>query len=369
MQTPMHVQTPAIEDRNIPSHKLLQSYADEQEEVRLDHDGTRDPSRKWTLIDYKRIPYAAVTSFRFTNFRPLPSDHRSAIPAHRYAYLFTRATSKGSHYAREISSTSSPRQLSVDYYAKTCPQLEQLVGSVTSQQFKEAPVSGPATIRLFFHDCFVQGCDASILISTTPGSEVLAEKDAEDNQDLRVEGFQTISKAKALVESKCPGVVSSADILAIAARDYVHLAGGPYYQVKKGRWDGKISMASRVPYNIPRANFTQFVSRLYNYRGSKQPDPDMDPRLLKALRMSCPQFGGNSDTVAPFDVTTPFVFDHAYYGNLEAKLGLLASDQALFLDPRTKPLVLQLGTDKHKFFQAFAAAMEKMGSIGVERGT
>jgi peroxidase len=100
-----------------------------------------------------------------------------------------------------------------------------------------------------------------------------------------------------------------------------------------------------------------------------QPDPDMDPRLLKALRMSCPQFGGNSDTVAPFDVTTPFLFDHAYYGNLEAKLGLLASDQALFLDPRTKPLVLQLGADKHKFFQAFAAAMEKMGSIEVERGT
>ena len=69
----------------------------------------------------------------------------------------------------------------------------------------------------------LKGCDASILISTTPGSKVLAEKDAEDNQDLRVEGFQTISKAKALVESKCPGVVSSADILAIAARDYVHL--------------------------------------------------------------------------------------------------------------------------------------------------
>ncbi|CAK7350481.1 unnamed protein product [Dovyalis caffra] len=297
--------------------------------------------------------------------------------------------------------TPLPRQLTVDYYAKTCPQLEQLVGSVTSQQFKEAPVSGPATIRLFFHDCFVEGCDASILISTKPGGKELAEKDAVDNKDLRVEGFQTISKAKASVESKCPGVVSCADILAIAARDYVHLAGGPYYQVKKGRWDGKISMAARVPYNIPSANFTidqllklfnskgltledlvvlsgahtfgfahckQFVSRLYNYRGTKQPDPAMDTRLLKALRMSCPQFGGNSDIIAPFDVATPFLFDHAYYGNLEAKLGLLASDQALFLDPRTKPLVQQLAKDKQKFFQAFSIAMEKMGSIGVKRG-
>lgn len=69
----------------------------------------------------------------------------------------------------------------------------------------------------------LKGCDASILISTKPGSKELAEKDAEDNKDLRVEGYESIRKAKALVESKCPGVVSCADILAIAARDYVHL--------------------------------------------------------------------------------------------------------------------------------------------------
>ncbi|KAJ4703582.1 Peroxidase [Melia azedarach] len=296
---------------------------------------------------------------------------------------------------------SSRRRLSVDYYAKSCPLVEQLVGSVTSQQFKEAPVSGPATIRLFFHDCFVEGCDGSILISTKPGSKDLAEKDAPDNKNLRGEGFESIRKAKALVESKCPGVVSCADILAIAARDFVHLAGGPYYQVTKGRWDGKISMASRVPSNIPRANSTidqlikifnskglsiqdlvvlsgahtigfahceHFVSRLYDYHGTKQPDPTIDPRLLKALRMSCPHYGGNADIVAPFDVTSPFLFDHAYYANLEGKLGLLASDQALFSDPRTKPLVQQLGKDKQKFFQAFAVAMEKMGSIGVKRG-
>ncbi|GMY37633.1 peroxidase 19 [Fagus crenata] len=297
--------------------------------------------------------------------------------------------------------TNTTPQLSIDYYAKSCPQLEQIIGFITSQQFKESPVSGPATIRLFFHDCFVEGCDGSILISSKPGSKMLAEKDAQDNKDLRVEGFQIITKAKALVESKCPGVVSCADILAIAARDFVHLAGGPYYQVKKGRWDGKISMASSVASNIPRSNSTvdqllklfsskgltpndlvvlsgahtigfahcrNFVSRLYDYHGTKQPDPAIDPRLLKALRMACPHYGGNTDFVAPFDVTTPFLFDHAYYGNLVAKLGLLATDQALFLDPRTKPQVQALAKDKQQFFKAFAAAMEKMGSIGVKRG-
>lgn len=298
--------------------------------------------------------------------------------------------------------TRPPRQLSFNYYAKSCPQVEQIVGSITSQKFKEAPVSAPATIRLFFHDCFVEGCDASILIATKPGSKILAEKDADDNKDLRTEGFDTIMRAKSLVETKCPAVVSCADILAIAARDFVHLAGGPYYQVKKGRWDGKISMANRVPYNLPHANSTvdqmiklfsskglsvqdlvvlsgahtigfahckHFVGRLYDYKGTKQPDPSIDPRLLKALKMSCPHVGGNSDIVAPFDVTTPFLFDHAYYANLESKLGLLASDQGLFLDPRTKPLIQSFGQDKSKFFQAFAAAMDKMGSIGVKRGS
>ncbi|KAI4296855.1 hypothetical protein L6164_036775 [Bauhinia variegata] len=294
------------------------------------------------------------------------------------------------------------RQLSVDYYAKSCPQVEKLVGSITSQQFKESPVSAPATIRLFFHDCFVEGCDGSILIATKPGSKELAEKDAEDNRDLRVEGFETVRKVKALVESKCPGIVSCADILAIAARDYVHLAGGPYYQVKKGRWDGKISMASRVGSNIPRANSTvdqmiklfnskgltiedmvalsgahtigfahckNFLTRIYNFQGKGKPDPDLDPKLQHALRMYCPSYGGNMDIVAPFDVTSPFVFDHAYYSNLESKMGLLTSDQGLFSDPRTKSLVQELAKNKQKFFQDFANAMDKMSLINVKRGT
>uniref|UniRef100_A0A7N0UHG7 Peroxidase n=1 Tax=Kalanchoe fedtschenkoi TaxID=63787 RepID=A0A7N0UHG7_KALFE len=292
------------------------------------------------------------------------------------------------------------RQLSVNYYAKTCPDLNRLVSSITSQQFRVSPVTGPGTIRLFFHDCFVDGCDGSVLVSSKPGGAA-AERDAEENKFLAEEAFESVNKAKALVESKCPGVVSCADILAISARDYVHLAGGPYYDVKVGRWDGKLSMASRIKSNLPRANSTMaelislfsskgltledlvilsgahtigfahcehFLTRLYNYKGTQRSDPSVDPRLLKALKMSCPSFGGNEDVVAPFDVTTPFVFDHAYYGNLESNLGVLATDQALYSDPRSMPLVKNLAKDKQKFFQEFALAMEKMGSIGVKRG-
>lgn len=76
----------------------------------------------------------------------------------------------------------------------------------------------------------IKGCDGSILIESKAGSKMLAEKDAAVNKDLRVEGFDSVKKAKALVESKCPGVVSCADILAIAARDYVHLvSSSPFF--------------------------------------------------------------------------------------------------------------------------------------------
>ncbi|XP_010686355.2 peroxidase 19 [Beta vulgaris subsp. vulgaris] len=299
------------------------------------------------------------------------------------------------------SHSAHHRQLSVDYYAKTCPDVEKLVGSFTSEQFKAAPAIASATIRLFFHDCFVEGCDASILISSNPGSKELVERDAPLNKDLPIEAFELINKAKALVDNKCPGVVSCSDILTISTRDYVHLAGGPYYEVKKGRWDGKISKASLVSSNIPQTNSTidellklfaskgltmedlvvlsgahtigyshckYIIDRIYNNKGTKNLPPNIDPKFLAALRMYCPHYGGNEDIVVPFDVTTPFTFDHAYYGNLEKNMGLLVTDQALYLDPRTKPIVQSLSKDKQKFFQAFAQAMEKMGNIHVKRG-
>jgi peroxidase len=63
----------------------------------------------------------------------------------------------------------------------------------------------------------VQGCDGSILLNSTGAGA--AEKDAPPNLTLR--GFDLIDRVKALVEEACPGVVSCADVLALAARDAV----------------------------------------------------------------------------------------------------------------------------------------------------
>ena len=171
--------------------------------------------------------------------------------------------------------------------------------------------------------------------------------------------------------------------------------------MKKGRRDSRVSNGILVKFNLPRANSTvdeltslfakkglsqedlvalsgahtigfshchHFLSRLYDYHGTRRPDPSIDARLLKALQMSCPPLGGNDDIVAPFDVQTPFSFDHAYYGNLLSRMGLLSTDQALFVDPRTRPIVEALAKDKAKFFASFAEGMDKMGSFGVKKG-
>ncbi|KAF7842605.1 Cationic peroxidase 2 [Senna tora] len=69
---------------------------------------------------------------------------------------------------------------------------------------------------MHFHDCFVRGCDASVLIAGA-GTEQTA------GPNLRLKGYEVIDDAKAKLEAACLGVVSCADILALAAWDFVVL--------------------------------------------------------------------------------------------------------------------------------------------------
>ena len=69
-----------------------------------------------------------------------------------------------------------------------------------------------------------QGCDASVLLDDS--ATLTGEKNAAPNANS-LRGFEVIDAIKAQVEAACPGTVSCADILALAARDGVNLVSEP----------------------------------------------------------------------------------------------------------------------------------------------
>lgn len=290
-------------------------------------------------------------------------------------------------------------QLSRDFYMNTCPNVERIVRNVVAQKLTEAPTSAPGALRLFFHDCFVEGCDASVLIASSEDN--VAEKDADINLSLPGDGFDVFIRAKRALESQCPNVVSCADVMAIATRDLVSMVGGPSWEVLKGRRDGLISKASRVAGNLPTVNMTveqlislfhskgltqvdlvtlsgahtigfshcnEFMYRIYNYSKTSDIDPTMNPSFARSLRGICPQYGFDPTVVAFNDVSTPTTFDNAYYQDAIRGLGLLATDQILYVDPRTRGYVNAFAKSRQSFFNNFAASMIKLGNVGVKTG-
>lgn len=163
------------------------------------------------------------------------------------------------------------------YKSTRCPNAEQFVRDITWSKAKNDSTLGAKLLRLHYHDCFVrvriririttyyahvnliefkfytrrsflqyhcnlilcysilfiiflltlfigiicyailQGCDASILLDKVGTDQF--EKEARPN--LSLGGFDVIDDIKRQVEEKCPGIVSCADILALATRDAV----------------------------------------------------------------------------------------------------------------------------------------------------
>lgn len=60
-----------------------------------------------------------------------------------------------------------------------------------------------------------------MLLAST--EENKAERDADVNLSLPGDAFDAVEKAKEAAEDACPGIVSCADLLAIATRDLVGL--------------------------------------------------------------------------------------------------------------------------------------------------
>ncbi|KAK4490254.1 hypothetical protein RD792_000915 [Penstemon davidsonii] len=192
----------------------------------------------------------------------------------------------------------------------------------------------------------------------------------------------------------CPGVVSCADILAMAARDAVVLTGGPYWKVPNGRKDGRISNAiDSLDLPFPTASlselhqsFTQrglsmkdlvalsgghtlgfshcssFQNRIHNFNEKTIIDPSLDRSFAERLREVCPMHNKEHGAGAYFD-TTPTVFDNSYFKLLIQGKSILSSDQALLSSNKTKALVTKFATCQEEFYAAFVKSMIRMSRI------
>ncbi|PTQ26770.1 hypothetical protein MARPO_0410s0001 [Marchantia polymorpha] len=259
-----------------------------------------------------------------------------------------------------------------------------------------------ALLRLHFHDCFVRGCDASVLLDSTPGNT--AEKDSLANANS-LRGFAQIDQVKAKLEQVCPGVVSCADILALTARDAIVKIGGQSWVVYLGRKDGVVSVASESMVSLPSpfADYTQLVQsfatvglsekdmvvlsgghtigttkcgafsqRLYGFSGPgaiNGTDPTLDPEYAKVLKQQCPQNAPlNTVFLDPSGSFPGQTYDKGYFEAVKANKGVLASDAALLTSSFGASLVAVEASATSPFMTDFGVSMQKMGMAAAPKG-
>ncbi|PNT78180.1 peroxidase 44 [Brachypodium distachyon] len=283
---------------------------------------------------------------------------------------------------------ASAGDLSLDFYKSSCPDAEKIVTATIEKKIKEEPGTAAGLLRLLFHDCFANGCDASILID--PLSNQSAEKEAGPN--ISVRGFEIIDEIKKELESKCPNTVSCADIVALSARDAVKLAGGPSYDLPTGRRDSLVSNREEADNNLPGPDipvpklimdfvdkgFTaeEMVALLAGGHSIGQVrcifiEPDatpMEPGYHAAISKLCD--GPNRDTgMVKMDETTPNVVDGGSYFDLVlAKKMPLTIDRLLGLDSKTMPIIKEMSSKPDQFVPLFAKSMEKLSALKVITG-
>ncbi|MCO5579278.1 hypothetical protein L7F22_033132 [Adiantum nelumboides] len=296
-----------------------------------------------------------------------------------------------SHAGRSLQEISGRGPLQYDFYKSSCRNAESIVRQVVSDAVASEPRMAGSLLRLHFHDCFVQGCDASLLLKSIPGV-LEGEQEALPNNNS-VRGFEVVDDIKEALEQECRGIVSCADILAMAARDSVAESGGPSYRVLLGRRDSLTASRSLANQMLPgfNSNVSDLVASFANFNLSltdmvalsgghtigkarcstfaarltpNADDPTaLEPTYRESLAGQCPA-GAASNSVVDLDVTSPTDFDKGYYSNLLSSRGLLHSDQVLYSTAgTTRDLVVRYSKTQSAFFADFVVAMIKMGNI------
>ncbi|KAI4975942.1 hypothetical protein ZWY2020_049549 [Hordeum vulgare] len=272
------------------------------------------------------------------------------------------------------ASSAAVAELEIGFYTNTCPDAEKIVREEMAKIIAAAPSLAGPLLRLHFHDCFVRGCDASVLLESTDGN--VAEKDAKPNKSLR--GFGSVERVKAKLEAACPGIVSRDGRVssAIEASNELPPASGDVPLLAKIFASKGLDLKDLVvlsgAHTLGTAHCPSFADRLYNNTGGNGTyglvDPSLDSNYANKLRLKCKSVDDRT-MLSEMDPGSFKTFDTSYYRHVAKRRGLFRSDAALLFDDTTKDYVQRIATGKFdEFFKDFSASMIKMGDVGVLTG-
>ncbi|MED6108388.1 hypothetical protein PIB30_023449 [Stylosanthes scabra] len=242
-----------------------------------------------------------------------------------------------------IPTTTNAAALNPYFYNRVCPQALPVIRRVVQKAIIRERRMGASLLRLHFHDCFVNGCDGSVLLDDM--ANFTGEKTAKPNLNS-IRGFQVVDQIKAAVDKACKRpIVSCADILALAARDSVAID----------------LVALSGAHTIGFSKCKNFRNRIYN-------DTNIDANFASFLRANCPSTSGVGDNnLAPLDSIAPSRVDNFYYKMLLGKKGLLHSDQELYggngTTSESVKLVKLYSINPFAFAMDFKSSMIKMGNL------
>ncbi|KAE8773939.1 Peroxidase 2 [Hordeum vulgare] len=316
---------------------------------------------------------AASPSYTFAAAVPAPSPPSMAAPSPK------------------PSTSAERRRLRVGFYRRSCPRAEKIVREAVRNATSTNPGLGAGIIRMHFHDCFVQGCDASVLLDPTAANPQPEKLSPPNFPSLR--GFEVIDAAKEALEKVCPGKVSCADIVAFAARDASFFLSRARinFRMPAGRLDGRVSLSSEALDFLPPPFFnlsqlvdnfraknldeddlvvlsgahTIGVSHCSSFTDRLPPNPShMNPAFATLLQSKCPVSPNiTNDPTVVQDIVTPNRLDTRYYTNVLKRNVLFTSDAALLSSRRTARKVVENALIPRRWERKFARAMVKMAAI------
>ncbi|KAE8125334.1 hypothetical protein FH972_020156 [Carpinus fangiana] len=262
----------------------------------------------------------------------------------------------------------SNAQLNATFYGDTCPNASTIVRNAVQQALQSDSRIGASLIRLHFHDCFVNGCDASILLDRG-GSITQSEKDAAPNTNS-TRGFDVVDNIKAALERRRDSLTANQGGANTSIPSPVEGLSNIASKFSAVGLDTNDLVALSGAHTFGRAQCRVFVGRLYNFNGTGNPDPTINSSYLTTLQQTCPQ-NGDGTVLANLDPTTPDSFDNSYFTNLQNNQGLLQSDQELFstTGASTVSIVNSFSSNQTAFFERFAQSMINMGNISPLTGT